>query len=146
MRVTLRFLAGEYEGESRELTVPAGRTVMIGRAPQCDLVLGERDRTASSTHAKLWLDDRGELYITDVGSQYGTFVNDKPTVKARLRPGDRVRFGFRGPLVEIAIADDSAAPPPPRPRPRPVKRARPVAMTTVRAVPKELLEAMAKEE
>ncbi len=134
MRVTLRFLSGELKGEQREVEIPPGRMVTIGRGSHCDIVLGERDRSASSTHAKLWLDAAGTLYLTDVGSQYGTFVDGKAATKARLRMGSKVQFGFKGPIVLLLEpSGEGAAAPRPRPRPRPVKKPRPVAMTTVRA-------------
>ncbi|GIW72774.1 MAG: hypothetical protein KatS3mg102_2316 [Planctomycetota bacterium] len=137
MRVALRFLSGGLKGEARELVVGEGRTALIGRAPHCQLVLPESDRTASAHHAKLWAEGE-HVYLTDVGSHYGTFVNGKPVTRHRLRVGDKVQFGVHGPLVRIGVIDRAGAAPL-RP-PAPPRRRGPVALTTVREAPVHLLE------
>jgi pSer/pThr/pTyr-binding forkhead associated (FHA) protein len=57
-----------------------------------DLVDGD---TVSRRHARLML-RQGSFYVQDMGSSYGTWVNEREITgeaPAPLQPGDRVRFG-----------------------------------------------------
>lgn len=67
------------EGKTRQERVFTQSEVTIGRAPTNDLVLTEPQ--VSGKHARVFIED-GELYITDVGSSNGTFVD---TVKLRSK-------------------------------------------------------------
>lgn len=66
--------------------------VTVGRGGGCTLVLAD-DTFVSTVHARLF--SRGaDLYVEDLGSRNGTFVNGKviagPTI---VRRGDRLQFG-----------------------------------------------------
>ncbi len=62
----------------------------VGRDPGAGLVLN--DESVSRMHARL--DREGQaLFVTDLKSSNGTFVNDEPVLRAPLQPGDDVRFG-----------------------------------------------------
>ena len=51
------------------------------------------DTTVSRVHAKLWLEN-GTCWIEDLGSRYGTTVNDKAiTGRHPLTEGDQIRIG-----------------------------------------------------
>jgi hypothetical protein len=64
----------------------------IGRSSASDISLGSDDY-ASGRHARLTRHG-GLLYLEDVGSTNGTFVNGRKTVGATpLRHGDTVRIG-----------------------------------------------------
>jgi pSer/pThr/pTyr-binding forkhead associated (FHA) protein len=64
----------------------------IGRSSASDIVL-KSDDYASGRHARLTRHG-GLLYVEDMGSTNGTFVNDRKTVGATpLRHGDTVRVG-----------------------------------------------------
>jgi FHA domain-containing protein len=64
----------------------------IGRSSASDVVL-KSDDYASGRHARLTRHG-GLLYVEDMGSTNGTFVNDRKTVGATpLRHGDTVRVG-----------------------------------------------------
>lgn len=67
-----------------------GPTVVVGRAPTCDLVL--TDRFMSRAHARFTV-DRETVTLEDLGSYNGTFVNDvriaEPVV---VHPGDSIRI------------------------------------------------------
>ncbi len=72
-------------------TVRDGET-SIGRSAASDIVL-KSDDYASGRHARLTRHG-GLLYVEDVGSTNGTFVNGRKTVGATpLRHGDTVRIG-----------------------------------------------------
>jgi pSer/pThr/pTyr-binding forkhead associated (FHA) protein len=64
----------------------------IGRSSASDIIL-KSDDYASGRHARLTRHG-GLLYVEDMGSTNGTFVNGRKTVGATpLRPGDTVRIG-----------------------------------------------------
>ena len=64
----------------------------IGRSSASDIVL-KSDDYASGSHARL-THHGGLLYVEDLGSTNGTFVNGRKTVGATpLRHGDSVRVG-----------------------------------------------------
>ena len=61
----------------------------VGREPTCDVRLD--DPHVSRTHAAL--ERRGStVYVQDLGSSGGTFVNGTPAMSAELRQGDVVAF------------------------------------------------------
>ncbi len=76
------------EGE----TIPLDDEVTVGRGAGCGLVLTD-DQFVSTVHARLFR--RGDdVFVEDLGSRNGTFVNGKPvSTTTRLRRGDRVQFG-----------------------------------------------------
>ncbi len=67
-------------------------TTSIGRSSASDIVL-KNDDYASGRHARVTRHG-GLLYVEDVDSTNGTYVNDRKAVGATpLRSGDRVRVG-----------------------------------------------------
>lgn len=66
-------------------------TVMIGRAPENEIVLPD-DEYVSAEHAKIvWADG---WYIEDAGSSNGTYVNyELLCERLRLAPGDLIMIG-----------------------------------------------------
>ena len=75
------------------------RVVLVGRAPDCDVVLAQK--TVSGQHAKIEYRS-GAFYVTDLRSLNGTYVNDERLRdEAMIRDGDVIRFdrytyAFRG--------------------------------------------------
>jgi pSer/pThr/pTyr-binding forkhead associated (FHA) protein len=66
--------------------------VVVGRTPECDLRL-EQDEFASARHAR-FEPRRDGVWVEDVGSTNGTFVNGvRVGHPRRLAPGDVVRIG-----------------------------------------------------
>jgi pSer/pThr/pTyr-binding forkhead associated (FHA) protein len=64
----------------------------IGRGGGCGIVLGD-DTFVSQVHARMYRRD-GDVYVEDLGSRNGTFVNGEPIGSAtRLRRGDQLQFG-----------------------------------------------------
>lgn len=71
---------------------PIEGDVTIGRGAGCTLTL-TTDTFASQVHARLAERD-SHLWIEDLGSTNGTFVNGKQvTEPARLRKGDQIQIG-----------------------------------------------------
>ena len=101
------------EGPSRgvEVEVPEGGHIVAGRSRQCELSL--RDEQASRMHFRADFID-GELRITDLESQNGTWVNGKKIsamtvagIGGTLKAGKtqiRIREGSRGYLTGTELA------------------------------------------
>jgi len=67
-----------------------GGTIVVGREAACDFRL--TDPSVSGRHVKL--DGRGDgVWLTDLDSTNGTFVDDTRVGKARLTSGSRLRLG-----------------------------------------------------
>jgi len=77
-----------HEGE----LYPLGEEITVGRGGGCGIVLPD-DSYVSTVHARLFR--RGnDVFVEDLGSRNGTFLNGDPVGAAtRLRRGDRVQFG-----------------------------------------------------
>ena len=66
--------------------------VVVGRAPDSGLRL-DHDEFASSHHSRISPADNG-LWVEDLGSTNGTFVNEaRVTTSRQLLPGDLVKIG-----------------------------------------------------
>jgi putative peptide zinc metalloprotease protein len=71
--------------------VPVDRSLVLGRAPACDLVLD--DPSVSRVHAEIVVDDDGPA-LKDAGSSYGTFVDgSQVSGPLALAPGMRLELG-----------------------------------------------------
>ncbi|MGI5863597.1 MAG: sigma-54-dependent Fis family transcriptional regulator [Myxococcales bacterium] len=69
-----------------------GLECVIGRSPSCDIALPE-DGRVSRRHARVEARD-GVLFVVDLGSRNGTFVNgSRIEGEARLEPGDSLLVG-----------------------------------------------------
>ncbi len=76
-------LGKRYVLDQKEMT--------LGRAPTVDIVVNEQ--SVSRTHAQCLLQGE-EVYVSDLGSSNGTFINDKKLAgKQVLRDGDIIRIG-----------------------------------------------------
>lgn len=74
-------------GTAHRISLPC----IIGRSLETDLSL--TDDTVSHRHARIW-DESGRLFIEDLGSRNGVFVNDRRVEnRASLSPGDSIRVG-----------------------------------------------------
>jgi len=84
--------------------VPLKETTVIGRASECDISLPAAH--LSRRHAQLHVID-GLLFVKDLGSANGTFLNGKQVMEARVKRGDELRFdtlvfGVLGPVDDMA--------------------------------------------
>lgn len=100
----------------------------LGRDGSCDITIAGTH--LSRRHAQLEL--RGNrLYLRDLGSANGTFVNGKRIIDCEVRPGDELRFDvlpFRveGPVnPQGATANATVVRPPVKPMDNPVPARKP---------------------
>ena len=82
----------------------AGKSIM-GRSKDCDLAVPYK--LLSRHHVEFTVRD-GQLYLRDLGSSNGSYVNGHRVAEARLQPGDQVSlaklaFEVRGPIVETGL-------------------------------------------
>ncbi len=84
----LRFISGKYQGG--EFPLPPQGEIVIGRSSELDMVLVED--MVSRRHSKITVTgDR--IFIQDLGSTNGTFVNGEKVKRAKLNEGDRILIG-----------------------------------------------------
>ena len=98
-RYALRFISGKYQGG--EFPIRMNREIIIGRSSDLDMVLVED--MVSRRHAKITSTDM-EVYIQDLGSTNGTFVNGEKISRSRLNEGDRVLVGTS--IMKVVGADE----------------------------------------
>ena len=107
-RFALRFISGKYQGG--EFPLRMNREIIIGRSSDLDMVLVED--MVSRRHAKI-SSTENEVYIQDLGSTNGTFVNgEKIAGRALLHEGDRILVGtsiIKVVAVEGQLANQSEA-------------------------------------
>ena len=87
MRLGLKLVAANG---SQAVTVPAGRTLVVGRSSACDVPI--RDLTVSRHHGEVEAAAAG-LRVRDLGSTNGTFINGVRISEGVASPGTRVAFG-----------------------------------------------------
>src|SRR5262245_61549445 len=98
----LRFISGKYQGG--EFPLPNNKEIVVGRSSELDMVLVED--MVSRRHAKLTVTG-DQIFIQDLGSTNGTFVNGEKIKRARLNEGDRILIGTS--IIKLVAADASTA-------------------------------------
>ncbi len=98
-RVNLRVLSGDLRGQAFAVT----GEVVVGRATTCTIFVP--DRRSSREHARFFVQD-DDLFVEDLGSHNGTWVNTERCERTKLKPGDVVRIGVTQFEVEV-LAEDS---------------------------------------
>jgi signal transduction histidine kinase len=98
---TLHVLSGELEGTS----VSVLGELVVGRSSSCDLFIP--DRRMSRRHARFYREGR-DLFIEDLQSHNGTFVNGKRVARMQLFRADVVRIGAS--QFEVALTELSTDP------------------------------------
>jgi transcriptional regulator with GAF, ATPase, and Fis domain len=86
-----------WSGADGAHVVVIDRSVVCGSAKEASLVVD--DRTVSRLHAELSVEGDG-LWVRDLGSRNGTYINGIKIVHARAPNGSAVRFG----AVEVQVA------------------------------------------
>src|ERR1700733_10175021 len=84
----LRFISGKYQGG--EFPIATDKQIVVGRSSDLDMVLVED--MVSRKHARIAMQNE-QIWIEDLGSTNGTFVNGEKIKRARLKEGDRVLIG-----------------------------------------------------
>jgi hypothetical protein len=84
----LRFISGKYQGG--EFPIVPDKQILVGRSSDLDMVLVED--MVSRKHARIAM-QQDQIWIEDLGSTNGTFVNGEKIKRARLKEGDRVLIG-----------------------------------------------------
>jgi diguanylate cyclase (GGDEF)-like protein len=69
----------------------ADKELRIGRAPENELCI--RDQSVSQFHARVVLTPKGAVFVEDLGSTNGTFVNGEKVVRHVLWDGDKIHIG-----------------------------------------------------
>jgi pSer/pThr/pTyr-binding forkhead associated (FHA) protein len=73
-------------------------TILIGRSPDNDIVID--DESVSGEHARIdmipsqLMDGMIDVFIEDLGSTNGTFVNHAPVKRRQLQNSDYIRIAF----------------------------------------------------
>jgi len=78
------------DGDTPQTYDFSGGEVLIGRSPECQIVL--KDFGISRQHARIVVDEDG-VHITDLKSKNGTQVNGVAVVQAPLKDGDKILLG-----------------------------------------------------
>ncbi len=92
-RAVLRGVSGAYFGK----IIPIRGRLTIGRGSECDLILDEAEM--SRKHAMI--ENFGDgIYLRDLGSSNGTFVNGVQVRDAVLHPDDQIAFDRNRFLLE----------------------------------------------
>ncbi|MGE0787965.1 MAG: DUF4388 domain-containing protein [Sandaracinaceae bacterium] len=97
----LRFISGKYQGG--EFPLPNSKEIVVGRSSELDMVLVED--MVSRRHAKITVTG-DQIFIQDLGSTNGTFVNGEKIKRARLQEGDRILIGTS--IIKLVAADASS--------------------------------------
>lgn len=82
---------------------PVNAKTLVGRSKECDLTLAAAH--LSRRHAELSIKD-GLMYVKDLGSANGTYVNGQRVTESRVKRGDDLRFdtlsfGVMGPTDDM---------------------------------------------
>src|SRR3954464_11217595 len=96
----LRFISGKYQGG--EFPIVNDKPIIVGRSSDLDMVLVED--MVSRKHARIAM-QQDQIWIEDLGSTNGTFVNGEKIKRARLKEGDRVLIGTS--ILKVIAGDAS---------------------------------------
>ncbi|MDQ2075569.1 FHA domain-containing protein [Marinimicrobium sp. ABcell2] len=91
---------------------PVRNPTLVGRSSECDITLAVAH--LSRRHARLEIQD-GLLYVKDLGSANGTYLNGVRVSEARVRRGDELSFdtlsfGVIGPVEDLGRTSVRAMP------------------------------------
>jgi pSer/pThr/pTyr-binding forkhead associated (FHA) protein len=100
-QLALRFISGKYQGGEYPLGLQP--EIVVGRSSDLDMVLVED--MVSRRHARLSCSD-AQIFIEDLGSTNGTFVNGEKIARASLKEGDRVLIGTS--ILKVVALDPTA--------------------------------------
>ncbi|PKN39668.1 MAG: hypothetical protein CVU63_14820, partial [Deltaproteobacteria bacterium HGW-Deltaproteobacteria-20] len=96
--LALRFISGKYQGG--EFPLVPGKEIHVGRSNDLDMVLAED--MVSRKHARIAFQGE-DIYIEDLASTNGTFVNGEKIKRSKLREGDRVLIGTS--ILKVVVSE-----------------------------------------
>lgn len=122
---------GHHAGNEQRFSLDEGDEIVLGRRPELDIVFhAVHDIKASGRHARIFVRD-ATLFIEDLGSSNGTYLNEGDELAAPhpLSHRDLIELGAGGPkllidiestpeamAVEDTIVEGEAPAPPPKPK------------------------------
>ena len=93
------------------------KSIVVGRGDSCDVIISES--AISSQHAQLISDRNGDIFIMDLNSTNGTFINDKKiesNVPHRISGNEKIRLAVTN-EVQIVFNPDNYSPAQATPQP-----------------------------
>jgi DNA segregation ATPase FtsK/SpoIIIE, S-DNA-T family len=86
-------------------TYPFGQAAIVGRSPDCDIVI--EDPTLSQRHVELRLLTDGTVTVTDLSSRNGTWIDGVPVRQTvTVPPGALLRLGATHARIVADLPDD----------------------------------------
>jgi RsiW-degrading membrane proteinase PrsW (M82 family) len=114
VKAVLRQLSNHHQGESDLLSpydLSSEPEIVLGRDPSCHISLDPALYAGVSRRHILIRRDRADWEICDLNSANGTYIN-KQRLRGcrRLRSGDRIRLGKKGPEFVLELEGYASAP------------------------------------
>ncbi|HEQ99573.1 MAG TPA: FHA domain-containing protein [candidate division Zixibacteria bacterium] len=126
MEIAFEFISGENTGKRLKFNQSS---VLVGRSEDADLSINSD--IVSYEHCRFTVKAEG-LYLSDLGSSNGTFVNGNHHNSGFVSSGDHVSFGQGGPEIEVTFSESGRSE-------KPRKRSSADRTQMVQAVSKKLL-------
>lgn len=107
IRFEVSHLVGSLEGKKSEFDLAEGAALLVGREPQCELAFDPYvDLATSGRHARITRVG-AELFVEDLGSSNGTFV-DGAVIHGhcRIGKGSTLEFGQGGPKCFVTAGPE----------------------------------------
>jgi pSer/pThr/pTyr-binding forkhead associated (FHA) protein len=96
MQMSYRLLVNPGTPQAWEIQLQPGVN-RIGRDEENDFTLNHE--SVSGAHCEITVNDAG-VFLKDLGSTNGTFVNRTPVIKVQLKPGQEVQIGQVAMILE----------------------------------------------
>ncbi len=91
---------------------PVQKPLLLGRAPECDVFVPVQQ--VSRRHARVWPQE-GALWVEDLGSKNGTFLNGEPLQPhqpQRMKEGDILALALAQKFVVLGMGETATQPVP----------------------------------
>lgn len=96
MQMSYRFLINPGTPQAWEFQLQPGIN-RVGRDEENDFTLNHE--SVSGAHCEITVNATG-VFLKDLGSTNGTFVNSTPVIKVQLKPGQEVQIGQVAMILE----------------------------------------------
>ena len=96
--------AAPLDSAPRAIVLDQEATIVGREPPRGGVAI--KQNAVSRVHAALRRVGAGQLWVSDLGSRNGTFVNGSPVKESAVAPGDAVRIGD---AIFVAVARDAKA-------------------------------------